>query len=294
MTKITDRKLHRKIDPRLCNVALDNNALDRPAADPERCSQVDLLLGLVETGTIRVLVPRGVRLEAEHPATPAMVKAALLPQIFTLDVEPSEDERQRRERLRAVVEGNAEPGKHAADIDHLDEAGKYACYFVTHDRRLLKRSQEISEAVATHLQIVTLAEFLAIVDRFMSPPLEPSMSLPSEPSPVDMQRRSLEKAHAVAAIGTAIAGLKGQEPDDWERECLGGAVEALVSGCYGLAVTGAANAILGKSERVSPAPERCRYSHHDLALLTRVYSIGQAEQVRPWPHLGPVIFGEEK
>jgi len=128
----------RPLDPRKCPVAIDANALDRDGSDHD--ALVDRLLGLASAGAINLIVPKGVRLEISNPNTPAHVQEAALPKIFTIGVGLNSDEQRRKRIIESELQGNARPGKHAADADHLFEAAKYGGYFITHDDRILKRA----------------------------------------------------------------------------------------------------------------------------------------------------------
>jgi len=44
------------------------------------------------------------------------------------------------------------------------EAAKYGGYFVTHDRRILTRAARLGEVLPPSLTVVTLADFLTILD----------------------------------------------------------------------------------------------------------------------------------
>ena len=103
----------RPLDPRICPVAIDANALDRDGS--ERDVLVDRLLALSSTRTIRLLVPKRVRAEIQNPQTPAHVKEAALPQIFTIGVGLNSDEKRRKRIITAELQGNAKLGKHEAD-----------------------------------------------------------------------------------------------------------------------------------------------------------------------------------
>jgi predicted nucleic acid-binding protein len=65
------------------------------------------------------------------------------------------------------MQGNARPGAHRADASHLSEAAETGCsYFITYDRRILGKRDELHRALPPTLTIVTLAELLEIFDDF--------------------------------------------------------------------------------------------------------------------------------
>lgn len=78
-----------------------------------------------------------------------------------------QSQHDERRRVAAVLQGNARPGKHAADASHLSEAAETGCaYFVTHDKRILDKREELRPALPPSLEIVTLTEFFEVFDRF--------------------------------------------------------------------------------------------------------------------------------
>ena len=88
----------RPLDPRICPVAIDANALDRDGS--ARDNLVDRLLGLSSAGTINLIVPKRVREEIQNPRTPAHVQEAALPKLFTIPVGLNSDEQRRRRAKR--------------------------------------------------------------------------------------------------------------------------------------------------------------------------------------------------
>jgi hypothetical protein len=72
----------RPLDPRICNIGLDANALDRDGTTRDRL--VERFCKLSTAGVLNVVIAGGVRGEVQHPRTPGNVKAAVLPQIFNL------------------------------------------------------------------------------------------------------------------------------------------------------------------------------------------------------------------
>jgi hypothetical protein len=158
--------LPRPLDPRIVNVCYDANAFDRTGGSDD--AAVDRLLGLIEAQEFVLVTPRTVRAEIDHPNTPAAVKEAVLPHIFTISTGLTQGEMDIAGKIRTILQGNAKPGKHDADASHLAEAAKYGGYFITHDQRILSKLPELRQIIAPHLQIVSLADFLAIYDHYLA------------------------------------------------------------------------------------------------------------------------------
>lgn len=160
------------LDPKICNIGLDANVLDRDGTERDRLT--DRFRALADDGTLTVVLPGGVRSEAQHPHTPAEVRDALLPQIFNLRPGLNSSQRSDRARVLAILQGNARPGKHAADASHLSEAAEIGCgYFITHDKRMLDRRRELHAVLPPSLNIVSLEEFLEIFDRYAEARIRP-------------------------------------------------------------------------------------------------------------------------
>jgi predicted nucleic acid-binding protein len=156
--------MHRPLDPRRVSIAIDANALNRDGTVHDEF--VDRLLELERAGTINLIVPQGVRIEVQDPRTPGHVSEPVMSKIFTIPMELNSQEKDFRRRVAAALQGNAAPGKHAADAHHLAEAAKYGGYFITHDERVLKRSGGLRDLLPPSLQVVTLEQFLEIFDDY--------------------------------------------------------------------------------------------------------------------------------
>ena len=163
--KVMTTSNHRPLDPRKCNIAVDANALDRDGTARDRL--VDRFNELSSGRRIRAVVARGVRSEIQHPRTPDHVKAAVLPQIFNLRPGLNAPQEAARHSVQAILQGNAKPGRHAADASHLSEAAETGCaYFITHDKRILDKRGDLDAELPPSLRIVTLAEFMEIFDHY--------------------------------------------------------------------------------------------------------------------------------
>jgi hypothetical protein len=161
------RRSNIALDPRRSNIALDANALNRHRT--KRDTLVDRFERLSEGGVLHVVLGGGVRDEVQHPNSSARKKAAMLPKIFNLRPGLTSGQRAERQRVAQIVRGNAQPGTHANDASHLSEAAETGCsYFITHDRRILRKRDELRAVLPRTLWIVSLEEFFGIFDDFIA------------------------------------------------------------------------------------------------------------------------------
>jgi hypothetical protein len=165
-TRLSVRKEVRgNLAPRRNNISIDANALDRDGS--ARDALVDRFQALASARRLNVVVACGVRDEIQHPRTPADVKEAVLPWIFNRRPGLIASQHADRYRVASVLQGNAHPAKHAADASHLSEAAETGCaYFITHDKRILDKRDELRSLLPPSLEIVTLTEFFEVFDRF--------------------------------------------------------------------------------------------------------------------------------
>ncbi len=111
-------------------------------------------------GRFRVLLVGGVRAELAHPRTPAAVREAVLPFEPTPRPAATHAGKLARIRLRAILRGEGETDRHDADAAHLADAAEAGCgWFVTHDKRILRRRDDLRR-VLPGLRIATLDRFL--------------------------------------------------------------------------------------------------------------------------------------
>jgi hypothetical protein len=156
----------RPLDPRICNIALDANALDLNGSAKD--ALVTRFRQLVAEGKLVVVLGGGVRGEVQHPNTPANVQADMLPRIFNLQAVLNASQQEVRRQVTMILQGDAQPGKHAADASHLSEAAETGCgYFITHDLRvILKKRVALARVLPPSLTIATLTEFFGVFDDY--------------------------------------------------------------------------------------------------------------------------------
>jgi hypothetical protein len=146
-------------DPRYHQVFLDAHIFDE-SDDLEITSAVAEILGPMRE-SVSILLPYSVKAEIERPQTPASVKALAAELIYSTPVQLSQSEIETHIRLRIIMKGNALSNRHDADAFHVVEAGKYGGYFVTLDRRILRKKNEISSMIPG-LWIVKPQELVSI------------------------------------------------------------------------------------------------------------------------------------
>lgn len=133
--------LRRNIDPKYSQFFLDTCAFD-PKYTPEDSAAKELWKRY-EAEEINLLLTHSNQREIDHPNTPTWVKQQALSMVFTLKVQLTSDEQNRRASLERLLRGNAQSDKHKDDAHHLFEASKYGGYFVTTDNRILSMAIEI-------------------------------------------------------------------------------------------------------------------------------------------------------
>ena len=128
-------------DPRYFNTLIDATFL-HSTGGPEGTA-VNEIQKLHDNGDCLLLLAHSVRAEIEHHKTPAEVKRRAARFIYSRPVQLTAPEQATHARFRALMQGNAKPGKHAKDAFHLVESAKYGLFFITSDTRLLKKADEI-------------------------------------------------------------------------------------------------------------------------------------------------------
>ncbi len=148
--------------PILGPVALDSNALDPAAAGGD--ALLARFHALVAEAGVRVFVPLTVAGELAREGTPAALRDGLARRAFEKRRAPTAAEHIARIRVRAILRGDARPGKHDADAAHVSEAAENGCaWFITHDKRILRKRAALQAALPAGPRIATLRAFLAQV-----------------------------------------------------------------------------------------------------------------------------------
>jgi hypothetical protein len=150
----------RFINPLFVNSSIYSNIVHHMATD--NWGPICRILELYRTNTIRLIIPHSVYTELLSPTAPAEVRAAAQDFIFTKHICLTADEVKERDRLLKLSKGNTELKNIKDDLLHVAEAAKYGGYFITLDKRLLKRGPTIS--VVMGVDVITPERFLERVN----------------------------------------------------------------------------------------------------------------------------------
>jgi hypothetical protein len=100
--------------------------------------------------------------EIDFPNTPQWVKSEATDLIYTIEVELTQLELERLRQVENLVVGNGSIDKMRSDCRHIFEAQKYGRYFITTDKRILKKAGEIKSNFG--LCVIKPSEFLETLE----------------------------------------------------------------------------------------------------------------------------------
>jgi hypothetical protein len=150
-------------NPKISNIFLDSCAFD-PKYSPEdqasikinQLDEIEELMGLKITHSNQR--------EIDHPNTPDWVKRKAEKLIYSNKTGLTNNEIQQKAQILKILTGNGKPEKMANDAEHVFEVSKYCGYFITTDKRILNKKDEL-EKICSAI-IVKPSEFLKIWEMY--------------------------------------------------------------------------------------------------------------------------------
>ena len=129
--------VHQQRPPRYTHSFIDSCAFD-PGGPEEAASR-----RILEKWPY-LIVAHSIQKELDHPNTPDDVKRMAQAFVYTVETDLTPELREKKREIHALIQGNAKPGKHKGDADHIFELYKHGGgYFITTDERLLSYSEEL-------------------------------------------------------------------------------------------------------------------------------------------------------
>lgn len=153
------------MNPWLCNNFIDSCAFD-PKYDPEDKAATEIFR-LHEENELGLLIAHSTQKEIDHPNTPSWVKKEAGGLIFTLDTSLTHQEKILIQNIEITLAGNGKRENFIQDARHIFEAQKYGGYFITTDKKLIKKRDEIHQLCASNILLPN--EFLLLVRAHTNP-----------------------------------------------------------------------------------------------------------------------------
>ncbi len=151
---------YRPINPRIKNIFLDSCAFD-PKYTPEDQASREIFQRY-ESGELKsLIIAHSNQKEIDHPNTPDWVKREANRLLYSIQTGLTDNERKEFAEILRILAGNGNPEKVADDANHVFEASKYCGYFITTDKRILSKKNELDKACSA--TIVKPSEFLEIL-----------------------------------------------------------------------------------------------------------------------------------
>lgn len=152
------------INPLRTNNLIDSCAFD-PKYEPEASASVEIFQ-LANEGKFQLIVAHSTQKEIDHPNTPAWVKAEAQSRIYTLNVQLTANELAVLAKIEAILAGNGKVENIKQDAQHVFDAQKYGSYFITTDKRILLRAEQLARECT--VSVLRPSEFLALVNHHSS------------------------------------------------------------------------------------------------------------------------------
>jgi len=132
---------YRALSPLIVNNFIDSCAFD-PKYEPEDSAAVEIFK-LSESGDFQLQIAHSTQKEIEHPNTPDWVMEQAGGLIYTIGVQLTPDEKKLLSDVEKILAGNGKIKNIKQDAWHVFEAAKYGHYFITTDKRILARAEEL-------------------------------------------------------------------------------------------------------------------------------------------------------
>lgn len=154
---------YKPTNPRIKNNFLDSCAFD-PKYAPENEASLEIFQ-LYESGEIVLIVAHSSQKEIDHPNTPVWVKREAQAMNYTIETSLTDGERQQKSIILNLLTGNGITKNMEKDAENVFEASKYCGYFITTDKRILKKKQELERTCsATIVKPTELLEIMAMYE----------------------------------------------------------------------------------------------------------------------------------
>ena len=150
---------YQPINPRIINNFIDSCAFDPKYSPEDEASQE--IFQRSENDEIILNIAHSNQKEIDHPNTPNWVKREAHKLIYSIQTGLTNAELNLKAGILKILAGNGNPEKMTSDAEHVFEASKYGRYFITTDKRILNKKNELENICS--VIILKPSEFLKIL-----------------------------------------------------------------------------------------------------------------------------------
>jgi hypothetical protein len=147
------------INPRIVNNFIDSCAFDPKYSPEDKASRE--IFQRSENDEINLNIAHSNQKEIAHPNTPEWVKREANKLIFSIKTGLTNSEIKLKAEILKILAGKGNPEKMTSDAEHVFEASKYGRYFITTDKRILEKNNELENICS--VMILNPSEFLKIL-----------------------------------------------------------------------------------------------------------------------------------
>lgn len=150
------------INPKIVNNFIDSCAFDPKYYPEDKASQE--IFQRSENNELILTIAHSNQKEINHPNTPVWVKQLANDLIYSIQTGLTEREIKQKEKILTILTGNGKPENMTDDANHVFEASKYGRYFITTDKKILNKKNELEKACS--VIVLRPSEFLEILKMY--------------------------------------------------------------------------------------------------------------------------------
>jgi len=147
------------INPKIINNFIDSCAFDPKYSPEDQASQE--IFQRSEKNEFILIIAHSNQKEIDHPNTPEWVKREANKLIYSIPTGLTNGEIKQKAEILRILAGNGKPEKMTNDAEHVFEASKYGRYFITTDKRILNKKNQLENVCS--VIILKPSEFLEIL-----------------------------------------------------------------------------------------------------------------------------------
>ena len=136
------------IPPRIANIYLDSCAFD-PKYEPEDSAAKEIFHMYDQMDGLVLIIAHSVQKEIDHPNTPNWVKEKANQLIYTIDMGLNKSQKKVLQQIENILAGTGYIENIRQDARHIFEAQEDGSYFVTTDKRILKKRDALRRISST-------------------------------------------------------------------------------------------------------------------------------------------------